>query len=107
MSLQLLHEGRPTARKTHRCSLCTGPISLGETYSRQTLVYDGQVYDWLECSACEADEIVSLVAEWTYSEDGINPEAAYEWATDTARYSRRPADILPALPRPGKPKGPP
>lgn len=31
-----------------------------------------------------------------YSEDGIDPEAAYEWATETARYPRRPADILAA-----------
>ena len=92
---QLLREARPTARKAHCCSLCTGPISSGETYSRQTLVYDGQVYDWLECSACEADEIITLVAEWT-REDGIDPEIAHEWATETARYPRCPADSLAA-----------
>ena len=96
MSPQLLREAHPTARKAHRCSLCTGPISPGETYSRRTLVYDRQVYDWRECSACEADEIVSLAAEWTFSEDGIDPETAYEWATETARYPRRPADSLAA-----------
>ena len=96
MSPQLLHEARPAARKAHHCSLCTGPISPGETYSRRTLVYDGQVYDWLECSACEADEIVSLVAVWTCGADGIDPETAYEWATETARYPRRPGDSLAA-----------
>ena len=94
MSPQLLREARPTARKAHCCSLCTGPISPGETYSRRTLVYDGQVYDWRECSDCEADEIVSLVAEWTYDEDGIGPEDAYEWASETALYPR--ADSLAA-----------
>ena len=95
MSPQLLREAHPTARKAHHCSLCTGPISPGETYSRRTLGYDGQVYDWRECSACEADEIVSLVSDWTFS-DGIDPETAYEWATETARYPRRPADSLAA-----------
>ena len=96
MSPQLLREAHPTARKAHHCSLCTGPIRPGETYSRQTLVYDGQVYDWLECSACEADEIVSIVAGWTYGEDGISPETAHEWATETARCPRHPADSLTA-----------
>ena len=96
MSPQLLRETRPTARKAHRCSLCTGPISPGETYSRRTLVYDGQVYDWRECSACEADEIVSLVADWTFSEDGIDPETAYEWATETARYPGLPSAVVAA-----------
>ena len=86
MSPQLLREANPTARKAHRCSLCTGPINVGETYSRRTLVNDGQVYDWLECYACHTDKIVSLVAEWTHSGDGISPDIVYEWATETASH---------------------
>ena len=86
MSPQLLREANPTARKAHRCSLCTGPINVGETYSRRTLVYDGQVYDWLDCYACQTDKIVNLVAEWAYGEDSVYPETAYEWATETASY---------------------
>ena len=90
MSPQLLREARPTARKAHCCSLCTGPINVGETYSRRTIVYDGQVYDWLECYACQTDKIVSLVDEWTYGE--VSPDTAYEWATETSRYPGSQAD---------------
>ena len=86
MSPQLLREANPTARKAHYCSLCTSQINVGDTYSRRTLVNDGQVYDWLECYACHTDKIVNLVADWAYGEDGISPEAAYEWATETASH---------------------
>lgn len=84
-SPQLLRESTPTARKSHHCSLCTGPIHPGQTYFRDTLVYDGSVYDWLTCPACDADDIHMLVLDWAggYLDEGVSVEVAYEWATET------------------------
>lgn len=85
---ELLNEHRPKARKAHQCSVCTGPIHPGETYERATYVYDGRVYDWLTCAACERDHIVNLVWEWTggYYDEGVGPEDAHEWANDQAMH---------------------
>lgn len=47
-----LNKSCPTARKEHRCSWCGGTIKVGEKYERSTLIYDGQIYDFvchLEC----------------------------------------------------------
>lgn len=83
MSPQLLREARPVARKAHRCSMCYGRIQPGETYDRDTLVYDGRVYDWLTCPGCSADSITNRVWEWSYAHDeGVGPEDAHEWATE-------------------------
>lgn len=80
---RLLHESAPTARKTHHCSLCTGAIHPGQTYSRDTLVYDGFVYDWLTCPACSADGILTMAFDWSYRDEGIDAEVTHEWATET------------------------
>lgn len=85
-SPQLLRESSPTARKTHNCSLCAGLISTGQTYSRDTLVYDGHIYDWLTCSACTEDGILQLAFDWSYTYEGIDVETVREWAEETARH---------------------
>lgn len=84
-SPRLLHESTPTARKTHFCSLCTGPIHPGQTYFRDTLAYDGTVYDWLTCPACSADGILTMAFDWSggYQDEGVAAETAHEWATET------------------------
>lgn len=50
---------RRTARKTYRCYWCGQPICTGDTYDRQTGVYDGQWFDskmHTECTeACAED----------------------------------------------------
>lgn len=81
MSPQLLREATPTARKTHRCSLCIGPIKPGEQYARDTLIYDDRIYDWLTCLGCTADRVISYVADWSWGES-IDPEIAHEWAAE-------------------------
>ena len=98
MSATLLHEARPKARKSHRCSLCTGLIKPGETYQRDTLVFDGRVYDWLTCPRCETDEISDRVAVWSYAnqDEGYDAYTAHEWATETARYPGHPDDMATA-----------
>lgn len=60
ITMKVLRNETPVARKEHRCNFCGGVISVGEKYNRQTNVYDGCVYDWVshcECSklACELD----------------------------------------------------
>ena len=78
----LLHEARPTARKEHRCSCCSGAIRSGLPYKRETYVYDGHVYDWKVCEPCEP--VTDLVWGWVapFPEEGINFEDYVEWARD-------------------------
>ena len=81
-----MRHATPKARKPHECSLCLGPISPGETYSKTTYVYDGRVYDWRTCAACLADKVSTAVFDWTeWDEDGIGPDDALEWAEENWR----------------------
>lgn len=70
--LTTLKESHPIARKEHLCELCGCKINKGQKYHRQTNVYDGRVYDWIEheeccqivseldmCSECDCDEGLS------------------------------------------------
>ena len=78
----LLHEGRPTARKDHRCSCCTGLIRAGLPYVRETYVGDGHVYDWLVCDPCDA--LDSVVWRWADrpADEGIDRDDYIEWARE-------------------------
>lgn len=81
-----LRHATPRAQKSHQCSLCLGPIARGETYSRTTYVGDGNVYDWLTCTACITDRVSTSVFNWiAWDEDGISPDDALEWAEDNWR----------------------
>lgn len=74
-----LRSEHPTARKEHRCSLCGGVIVKGETYHRQTNIYDGSIYDFLTCLGCGS--ILSDVYEWCgYPDEGVETREADEWA---------------------------
>lgn len=78
---ELLRESRPKARKDHHCSCCTGLIPAGTTYGRETLIYDGRIYDWLTCDGCEG--LTYIVYEWAYCPDeGVGPEEYTEWAEE-------------------------
>lgn len=50
----------PIARKEHTCMWCGGKIAVGEQYGRQTLLYDGYLYEWKNHRAC-ADLAVALI----------------------------------------------
>lgn len=78
-----LRSARPTARKTHRCDMCAGWIKPGETYDRQTNIYDGRVYDWLTCQPCWP--VYGAVDTWlggAYYDEGIGMDDAVEWARE-------------------------
>ena len=50
--LTMLKESHPIARKEHLCGLCGCKINKGQKYHRQTNVYDGCIYDWIEHDEC-------------------------------------------------------
>lgn len=83
----LLHSKTVTARKPHQCSTCQiTAIQAGEKYTRDTLIYDGDIYDWVQCELCAG--LFSRV--WDaygspYRDEGIGPEDYAEWASEAAR----------------------
>ena len=81
-----IRDAQPKARKAHICQMCNGPIAPGDTYSRATMIYDGRIYDWVECSACQADSVCHEVhASWGFCEEGVGFAQAEEWAHETVR----------------------
>jgi hypothetical protein len=82
MMPDLLKSKTVTARKPHGCQTCDATaIQPGEQYQRDTYIYDGRVYDWVQCHGCAA--ISGLVWEWsTHPEEGIGRGDYEEWARD-------------------------
>lgn len=72
------------ARKAHVCETCNDTaIQPGETYTRDTYVYDGRMYDWVQCAACSA--IGGIVYEWAGCPDeGVARDDYVEWARESA-----------------------
>jgi hypothetical protein len=81
VSVQVLHEDRPTARKTHTCSDCGRAIRPGETYRRQDNVYDDHRYSWKTCEHCGVlvAHIYRVERGWPWDE-GLE---LLEWVADT------------------------
>jgi hypothetical protein len=86
----LISHSNPRARKSHRCMMCGGRIQPGEQYSRDTLVYGGRIYSWVECPACQSDHICNEVDAWTggWRDEGVGIEEADEWAHETVRLAK-------------------
>ncbi|KAA9104994.1 hypothetical protein [Microbacterium rhizomatis] len=72
------------ARKPHSCETCNmTAIQPGETYSRDTYVYDGRIYDWVQCAACSA--LCGIVFAWAaYPDEGVGRDDYTEWAREVA-----------------------
>lgn len=79
---ELIAKKTVTARKVHRCMTCGQPaVQPGEQYKRETYVYDGHVYDWVQCPLCLA--LVSVIWEWAWhSDDGICEDDYQVWASE-------------------------
>lgn len=77
-----LRETYPTARKARVCGFCcVASIQPGTKYRRTTNVYDGRLYDWVECLQCSA--LLGLVWEWAGRPDeGVGEDSFHEWARD-------------------------
>lgn len=78
--IEQLKRRTPIARKAHKCNYCHSfSIQPGHAYIRCTNVYDGRVYDWISCCAC--DMLVEEV--WAYGgdgEEGLDSSMFYDWA---------------------------
>ena len=72
----LLKDGHPIARKEHQCPWCAHVIKPGEKYYRQTVAYDGSVYDNISCEEC--NEIFGFLWEYWELEDLTGSEEFME-----------------------------
>ena len=50
--ITMIKESHPIARKEYLCGLCGCKIKKGHKYYRQTNIYDGCIYDWIEHDEC-------------------------------------------------------
>lgn len=85
-----LDHGKRRARKAYRCGMCGARINPGDHHAFQTNVYDGRVYTWRDCLACDRDGILNYVHDFTggYHGEGVDFEVAIEWAEDAASWPR-------------------
>ena len=98
--LTTIKDSHPIARKEHICELCGCKINKGQKYYRQTNVFDGRIYDWIEheeCGQivseldmfgeCDSDEDLStdlykeIIDDYIYREhyDDITGDIAEDW----------------------------
>lgn len=76
----VLKDWHPTARKEHQCPFCAHIIKPGEKYHRQTVAYDGTVYDNILCEEC--NEVLGLLYEYWEYEDLTGSEEFMERVWD-------------------------
>lgn len=88
---RLIHSKQVKARKAHQCRTCAGYAAQpGDVYTRDTIVHDGYVYDWVQCELCIS--MTGDVADWAmYTDDGIGFEDYAEWV-DEHRTTREPSN---------------
>lgn len=72
--LTTLKESHPIARKEHICKFCGCKINKGQKYYRQTNIYDGCIYDWIEHEECyQIASELDMYGECDYDE-GLTPD---------------------------------
>lgn len=64
--IEILHSTGPIARKEYRCCFCTDLIHIGEKYNRDTIIYDGRIYDWISHNHCR--EMIRILNIEPYDE---------------------------------------
>lgn len=81
MSITVLSTKTVTARKPHQCMTCNAnTIRPSVLYHRSTMVYDGRIYDRVQCEPCRT--ITDLVWQWANGQDGIDADDYAEWADE-------------------------
>lgn len=73
-----LNRSYPTARKEHKCMCCGGVINVGDKYERQTIIYDGQIYDWVCHLECQ--KITGLLNMFDYCNDEGVTADYFQWS---------------------------
>ena len=64
-----IKESHPIARKEHLCEFCGCKINKGQKYYRQTNIFDGRIYDWIEHEECrEIASELDMFGECDYDE---------------------------------------
>lgn len=78
----LLRSKQVKARKAHPCRTCAGYAAQpGDIYTRETYVFDGHVYDWMQCELCIS--MIRDIVDWAmYTEDGINLDHYADWVDE-------------------------
>ena len=72
--LTTLKESHPIARKEHICEFCGGKINKGQKYYRQTNIYDGCIYEWIEHEEChQIASALDMYGKCDFDE-GLSPE---------------------------------
>ena len=77
-----IKDSHPIAKKEHICELCGCTINKGQKYYRQTNVYDGRIYDWVEHEECrEIASELDMFGECDYDE-GLSSDLFKEILND-------------------------
>ena len=72
--LTTLKDSHPIARKEHICEFCGGKINKGQKYYRQTNIYDGCIYEWIEHEEChQIASALDMYGKCDFDE-GLSPE---------------------------------
>lgn len=95
-----IKDSHPIARKEHLCELCGCKINKGQKYYRQTNIYDGCIYEWIEHEECHqvsaeldmysvcdiddglsSDDFGAAINDYIYQEhyDDIADDIAEDW----------------------------
>ena len=79
--MQILSKKTVTARKAHVCMTCSATaIQPGQTYRRATYIYDGRIYNWVQCVECDA--LGGIVYDWSGADEGVGLDEYVEWAEE-------------------------
>lgn len=93
--MDILKEQTPIAKKEHVCNWCGGKIAKGEKYYRQTVIFDGSIYDWISHLDCYG--LVDLLNMYDYDDgNGIDEECfrqCIDEYIDTHHYDKEVDDI--------------
>lgn len=74
MSVLVLDETHPTARKTHFCGVCLGTIGVGDTYMRQRNVGDDGPYVFKAHRLCWGLSLAIAREAEMWTDEGEWPE---------------------------------
>lgn len=86
---------RLKAAKEHTCNYCGCEIPKGQRYYRDTLVYEGVLYEWK--SHIECFKVASMLNMFDECDDGVSPDEFNEYVFDYLEsHFRGEDDELPA-----------
>lgn len=77
--IEVLKDSTPVAKKEHRCMYCGCIIPKGERYRRETLKFDGELYEWTSHTDC--DRCVDLL-RMSDNGDGVDENVFAECLSD-------------------------